>query len=182
MKTLSIAFAALLAGVAAAPLATAEPSRMETTAAAATAETAGSFANAVAVTNMYEIEAANIAWERSKNDEVKTFAKALIADHEASAAKLKTIVDQKGGSLPESLDEGARANIDALNDAGDATFDKTFLDQQVVAHEQALKMVKRYAANGADAELKAFAAETATSLEKHLAEARRLGGADVLAN
>lgn len=134
------------------------------------------YANAAAIGGMYEIEAANLAWERSKSEPVKAFAKMLIADHTAAASKLKVLVDQNQGSLPEALDEKHEAMMDQLEAADDATFDQLFLQQQMTAHEEALKLHKTYAADGDQDAFKSFAAETAKTVQKHIDHMNRMTG------
>lgn len=185
MKTRSLVLAAFLS-TAAMPFAYAEtPAEaataeavqpVEKAAAAMEAEASTAYANAAAIADMYEIEAANIAWERSTSEDVKAFAKMLIADHTASTAKLKVLVDQAEGELPGSLDERHEAMIKALKDADDASFNQTFLDQQVEAHTAALKLHTAFAKSGDREEFKTFAADTAKVVEHHLEQVKALGG------
>lgn len=134
----------------------------------AAALTREGYANAAAIGNLYEIEAANIAWERSTSEDVKAFAKMLIADHTAANAKLDVLVSQAEGSVPDALDEEHQKMIDALKDAEDANFNSLYLAQQRTAHEAALKLHENYAAGGDDAAFKAFAADSAETVTKHL--------------
>ena len=185
MRTKSTTLALFL-GVAALPMAfaaemepTAKPAAVEPVERAVDAmeaQAAPAYANAAAIADMYEIEAANIAWERSASEDVKAFAKMLIADHTATSAKLKVLVDQADGSLSSSLDDEHKAMIAALNDADDAVFNKVFLDQQVAAHEKALKLHTAFAEKGDREEFRAFAGDTAKAVEAHLEQARALAG------
>jgi putative membrane protein len=134
------------------------------------------YANAAAVADMYEIEAANLAWERSKREDVKAFAKMLIADHTATTAGLKVLVDQNKGALPDALDEHHEAMMDQLEAAEEAQFDQMWIAQQITAHEEALKLHEDYAASGDQEPFKTFAADTAKKVKMHLKEAKALGG------
>ncbi|BCW90304.1 hypothetical protein sos41_34720 [Alphaproteobacteria bacterium SO-S41] len=186
MKTHSLILAAFLSS-AAMPLAyaeTAAPTPVEAVepaekaVAAMAAETSTAYANEVAIANMYEIEAANVAWERSTSEDVKAFAKMIIADHTANAAKLKVLVDQAQGDLPDSLDKTHEGMIDALKNADDATFNATYLAQQVDAHTKALELHKAFAKSGDREEFKAFATESAKTVEAHLEQAKALSGGE----
>lgn len=139
--------------------------------------TAPGYANAATIGNLYEIEAANIAWERSKNEDVKAFAKMLIADHTAANAKLDVLANQAEGEVPGSLDEAHQKMVDELNDAEDANFDSVFLSQQLAAHEAALKLHESFAANGKEEPFKMFAAEAAKTVAKHLEHLKTLKSA-----
>lgn len=126
------------------------------------------YANAAATGDLYEIEAARIAMERSQNEQVKQLATMIQTDHNAASTELKTIVTGKNGSLPTELDAKHAALIDALEDAEDDQFDKTYVDQQVNAHKEALALHQFYAANGDDADLKAFAQKVSPKIQAHL--------------
>ncbi|WP_145914769.1 DUF4142 domain-containing protein, partial [Pseudomonas syringae group genomosp. 3] len=57
------------------------------------------------------------------------------------------------------------------------SFDQAYANNQVSAHEQAIKLYKEEAENGKDPELKAFAKATLPTLEKHLEHAKKLAAA-----
>ena len=57
--------------------------------------------------------------------------------------------------------------IDNLNGASAKDFDDRYLDQQTMAHHEALLAFNGYAKAGDNVDLKAFAAETAPKLEHH---------------
>lgn len=190
MKTKSFALALFL-GTAAMPMAYAadvEPTPkpvvepVEKAVEMMEAETATAYANAAALGNMYEIEAANIAWERSTSEDVKAFAKMLIADHTAADAKLKVLVDQAEGALPDTLDDEHQAMIDGLKEADDAAFTGLYLAQQVAAHEKALTLHTNFAEKGDREEFKTFAAETAKTVEAHLKHAKELAASNTAAS
>lgn len=174
--------AALASGTALGSIALAADMPMAKPEMAATGEAAmtmtQTYANAAAVADMYEIEAANLAWERSQSEPVKAFAKMLIADHTASTSKLKVLVDQNEGSLPDALDEKHEAMIDQLQAADAGQFDKLWLSQQIAAHEEALKLHQDYAMSGEHEAFKTFAADTAKVIEGHLKQAKSLSGSE----
>ena len=55
-----------------------------------------------------------------------------------------------------------------------AAFDKEYIDGQVDAHEDALDLMRKYAADGNVVSLKQAAGEIAPVVEKHLSSARAL--------
>lgn len=130
---------------------------------------ADAFVRDAAIGGMYEIESSKMALQRSKNAEVKKAAQMIISDHEAANAKLKTLVDggKAPGPLPTALDERRKGMLDNLRGASDADFDDRYLDQQTMAHHEAMTAFNGYAQMGDNADLKAFAAETAPKLKTH---------------
>ena len=137
---------------------------------AATTMTAGGFVTAAATSDMYEIQAAKIAEQKATSPDVKKFAAKMIHDHTASTAKLKAIL-AKGAvnaTPPADLDERRKGLINNLEAAAPADFDKTYIDQQVAAHEEAETLLKGYVDKGDNAELKAFATGVLPTVEAHL--------------
>jgi putative membrane protein len=139
--------------------------------AAATTLTAQGFVNAAGVSDMYEIQAARIAQQKSANPAVKKFAAHMIHDHTGSSDKLKALL-AKGDIKavpPADLDERRKGLLDNLNAAGPQDFDKTYVDQQVAAHEEAVTLFKGFAAHGDNEALKGFAATVLPTIQDHLA-------------
>ena len=151
------------------------------------AATVGSFTNdgfvsSAAMSDMYEIEAGKIAAQRSKSADVKKFAATMQKDHTATTTELKGILSKSslGITPPADLDERRKGMLDNLRSATADNFDKTYLDQQVAAHGEALTLLQGYADHGDNADLKAFAAKVAPKVQMHLDMAKGLdkGGAD----
>ena len=147
-------------------------------AAAAGALTTAGFVTGAATSDMYEVAAAKIAAHKSTNPEVKAFATHMVHDHTASTAALKTIL--AGGvtaTPPGAMDKRRDGLINNLNAAAPADFDKTYMDQQVAAHNEALTLFKGFADHGDNDALKAFAAKTAPTIQAHLDMANQIDGA-----
>jgi putative membrane protein len=127
------------------------------------------FVKDAAIAGAYEIEAGKIALKRSLSPNVKAAAQMIIDDHSAADAKLKALVaaGKAPGPLPAALDERRKGMIDNLNGASAKDFDDRYLDQQTMAHHEALLAFNGYAKAGDNSDLKAFAAQTAPKLEHH---------------
>jgi putative membrane protein len=127
------------------------------------------FVKDAAIAGRYEVEASQLALKRSMNPDVKAAAQMIIDDHTAANTALKSLVDSGSapGPLPTALDERRQGMIDNLKGASAKDFDDRYLDQQTMAHHEALLAFNGYAKAGDNAKLKAFAAETAPKLEHH---------------
>jgi putative membrane protein len=142
--------------------------------AAAQPQTAQQFVDAVAGSDMYEIEASRLAQENGTSEGVKTFAQMMIDDHTNSSTKLRDAAAQASGvTVNPRMTPKQQQDLQALRDAGE-NFDQTYAQQQVAAHEATLALLQGYAANGDDEALKAFAQETSAVVEGHLTQAREL--------
>lgn len=129
-----------------------------------------------AVGGMAEVEFANFALLKSTNAEIKNFATMMVTDHTKANEELMAIAKEKGFNLPKILDAEHQAKSDQLRDLTGAAFDKAYAATMVEAHQKTLDLMKTEAANGIDANLKDFAAKTATVVQAHLEHAQKLQG------
>jgi putative membrane protein len=126
--------------------------------------------------DMFEIQSSKLAAEKSKNSGVKDLAQMLIKDHTKSTADLKAAAAKATPAItvnPKMTAE-QEANLTALKAAGESDFDRTYLDQQVMAHQKALQMVQGYSAAGTVDSLKEHASAVAGPIQQHLERAQSL--------
>ncbi|MFJ3483148.1 DUF4142 domain-containing protein [Pseudomonas sp. NPDC090202] len=124
-----------------------------------------------------EIEVGKLALDKAVAPDVKAFAQMMVSDHTAANDKLKAIAQSKRievSSYPQVMDK-IKALILDLRSA--KSFDQAYANNQVKAHEAAIELFEKEAANGKDAELKAFASATLPKLKEHLAQAKQLAAA-----
>ena len=149
---------------------------------AASANTIGPHDTAAFVSNasqsdMYEIQAAQIAEKRSHNKDIVAFAKMMEKDHAKSTKLMTPLVAAANQKPADKLDDRRQGFIDHLNQASDADFDKTYVDQQVAAHKEALDLMQGYAKDGSDAGLKGGAANIAPTVQMHLDHIQKIQAA-----
>jgi putative membrane protein len=139
-------------------------------AAPAAAPAAADFVAMAAASDMYETQAAKIAEKRSKNADITAFAKMMVTDHAKSTAMIKKAVADSGKPItpPADLPADKKAMIDALNSAPAADFDKTYANQQVMAHKDALALMTSYSMSGDTPQLKDAAGMIAPTVQMHL--------------
>lgn len=146
----------------------------QTSAATLGSHDTGAFVSNASQSDMYEIQAAKIAATRAKNADVKAFAKSMVIDHTAMMNQMKPLVTAAGQTPADKLDERRQGFIDNLKSASAADFDKTYIDQQVAAHGEALTLMQGYADAGGDAGLKAGAAKAIRKVQAHLDKAKAI--------
>jgi putative membrane protein len=146
----------------------------QTSAATLGSHDTGAFVSNATQSNMYEIEAGKIAQARSKNAAVKAFGKQMVTDHTALANQMKPLITAAGQKPAATLDQRRQGFIDNLNQATDANFDKTYIDQQVAGHQEALSLMQGYASDGPDAGLKGGAAKAVPMVQEHLDKAKSI--------
>lgn len=138
--------------------------------------TAVGFATRAAVSDLFEIQSSRLALERSRDEKVRNFAQMMIEHHTQTSNELKSAVGglQQPIVVPTELDTEHQQMINSLRTASTESFDATYKNQQVQAHERALELMRGYAANGDTETLRAFAARTQPLIERHLNEARSM--------
>lgn len=146
-----------------------------TTADTATPTDASGFANAVAASDLYEIESARLAADKASNAEVKSLAQHIRADHEKSTAELKSAASTANITVTPKLDAEKQGMLDQLKTAAaGADFDRLYVEQQKTAHQKALDLLQGYSSGGDNEALKAFATKTSGVVKGHLDHANRI--------
>ena len=126
---------------------------------------AAGFANAVAASDLYEIESSALAREKASSAELRSFAQRLEREHRASSDQLKQAA--AGLTVSPALDPEQQAMIDELKAASGAEFDGKYLGQQRLAHQKTLMLLQNYAGAGDNDSLKAFAEKARPMVEQH---------------
>lgn len=157
---------ALLGTMAAPSLATAQAAGNDSGSAsqAVTPQSAEDFARAAAISGLFEIEASQMALERSADPAVRRFAQAMITDHTEAARQLEATAGSL--QLPKELDPVHRERIAALKNAG-ANFDRIYVEQQIEAHKEAVSLFTRFSTTGPNGSLKGWASQLLPMLQQH---------------
>jgi len=134
------------------------------------------FADRAARSDAFEIAAAQLAVKNASSAAVKDFARMMIDAHNQSTAAIKKAAAAATPAVTPNatLTSDQQKDLTELGALTGERFDKDYIDGQVDAHEDALKLMKKYAADGESATLKSAAQDLVPVIEKHLARAREL--------
>ncbi|MCK0532967.1 DUF4142 domain-containing protein [Sphingobium agri] len=147
-------------------------------ASAASTRTADQFVENAAIGDRYEIRAGMIALQRAQRDDVRLAARQMIIDHTTSTHQLQAALEmnETAGVIapPLELDNRRQGMIQHLMEASDDGFDKQYLDQQVLAHEETVTLMRNFAEGGDNSQLRSFALSTAPVVERHLEHMKHL--------
>jgi putative membrane protein len=113
---------------------------------------------------MLEIAMGNLAEQKARSEDVKSFGKRMVIDHSKASDGLKSIASRKGVQLPAK-----EPNIKW-------TSDKAYMDTMVKDHEKDLAEFKEEASSGSDPDVKKFADDTAKIVQGHLDLAKETQG------
>lgn len=131
------------------------------------------FIQQAGVGGMMEVEAANLILQKSKNNEVKAFAKMMVTDHTKANAALQKLATNKGLQLPATFPAEQQKHLDALREFSDKGLDRQYMEMMVSDHIKTLELFRK-AAQFKDPDIKAFAANTIPVLEGHYKAANTL--------
>lgn len=145
---------------------------------AAAVTTADAFVENAAIGDLYEIQSSKLALRRATSPQVKELAAKMITDHTTSTHHLKAALEMnetRGVKRPPTeLDARRRKMLDTLDAAPSDKFDAMYLDQQVMAHQEALTLMTRYFSDGDNPQLRSVAAGAAPVIYRHLAHVKAL--------
>lgn len=132
------------------------------------------FAIEAAEHGLAEVSVAELALERAQRDELRDFARRMVADHGAMNAELTRLAVAKRVTLPLSQSAGDQAERARLADLPPDLFDSAYAARAVADHQRAAALFERQRDEGKDVELTAFATRTLPTLREHLNAARSL--------
>ena len=132
-----------------------------------------SFIENASQSGLFEVEESQLALSRSQNTQVKAFAQQMVDDHTKANQELMGLAQQKGVKVADKPSMMMRGKIDVLKARKDG-FDHHYAESQVNAHESTIKLFRKEAQDGKDADVKAWAAKMLPALEHHLQMAQDL--------
>ncbi|OGB27816.1 MAG: hypothetical protein A3I66_06650 [Burkholderiales bacterium RIFCSPLOWO2_02_FULL_57_36] len=131
----------------------------------------------IAQANIAEIETGKLAQEKSKNEEVRSFAKKMVDDHTKAQSDLEKIAQSKDVSLPSKPDAKHQAAMKKLNTLSETDFDKQYMAQAGLNdHRDTHRLLERVSKQAKDDELKQYATNTIASVDEHLKMAQSMKG------
>lgn len=127
------------------------------------------YVQAAAIGDLFEIESAKLVAERSQEPGIRSFAVALITDHTTLQTRLTRILAEDGqdGLLPSKLDAAHMEMLQRLEQTAGSDFDRLFVQAQIAAHKEAMRIHEAYQATGDDQDLVTFAGEALEVIRRH---------------
>jgi putative membrane protein len=134
----------------------------------------------VVTANQVDVDAGKLAESKGTHPEVKAFGRQMAADHsgvnkQATALVTKLGVKPEDNPTAQSLKSGGAENVKRLTGLTGAAFDKAYIDQEVVYHQQVLDAIDKTLIPGAqNAELKALLVKVRPAFVAHLNHAQAI--------
>lgn len=135
------------------------------------------FVKLAGASDQFEIQSSQIALSKAQNPAVRQYAQMLITHHTQTSQQVIAAAQASGMTPPPPmLLPMQQRMIDQLQSASTANFDRTYITQQVPAHEMALALHSNYARSGDTPALRTVAQGAVPVVQQHLDEARRMRG------
>jgi putative membrane protein len=129
--------------------------------------TARHFIIVASIGNLQEASAGQLAVQKAKRADVRSFAQMMVKDHGQAEQQLLQLAKTEGYNIPPAATGGIQPDP-ALKNAGD-NFDKLYVHGMVAGHRNTVETFETYATNGKDPDVRAFAQKTLPTLKAHLA-------------
>lgn len=103
-------------------------------------------AEIVVVANRVDVEAGQLALQRSSNHDIRDLAQRMITDHTAANDAASTLAKKlkltpRPSETSRSLEAGGQANLDRLNKLKGRAFDDAYLSHEVDYHAAVLQAI-----------------------------------------
>lgn len=129
--------------------------------------TAVHFLIVASIGNLQEASAGQLAAQKAKRADVRSFGQMMVKDHGQAEQQLLALAKSRGYNLPAGATGGIQPDLN-LKSAGD-NFDNLYVHAMVSGHNSTVQTFEAYATNGKDPAVKAFAQQTLPTLKAHLA-------------
>ena len=138
----------------------------------ATAMTAESFIKEAAKGDNFEISMAKIAEQKAQSPQVRQYAQMIQRDHQKALQQLRPIAQAHGVSLAAEGNVN-QEQMDKLQQAGGANFDKQYIEGMLRDHQKDIAKFQSAAQHLQASDVKQYAENCVPVLQKHLEHAKQ---------
>ncbi|NHO31600.1 DUF4142 domain-containing protein [Acetobacter fallax] len=140
---------------------------------AALSDTDSTFIQKASEINLVEVALGKVAATNAKSADVKSYAETLVTDHTAAQERLSGIVTSHGVTLPTEPDADDQKAITTMTALKGGKFDHAYIGKMIQGHKAALTVMTDEDSTS-DTDLKSYAEDTGTAVQKHLTAAEAL--------
>jgi putative membrane protein len=116
---------------------------------------------------MAEVTLGQMAADKGKNEAVKSYGQRMVKDHGKANDELKNLAKSEGVTLPTEMSSEAKDVQLRLQKLSGTEFDQAYMQEMLKDHEKDIEAFNQQANNGADPEVKNWAAKTLPTLREH---------------
>jgi putative membrane protein len=121
---------------------------------------------------MTEVQLGQMAEQKGINQKVKDFGAMMVHDHSAVNDQVKTLAAQRNVTLPDSVSDDSKKEMNDLAKKNGKDFDKAYINAMIKGHQDVLDMFKSAGDKVNDTEVKTFISNTIPKVQIHLDAAK----------
>jgi putative membrane protein len=126
------------------------------------------FILAAAQGGMTEVKLGELAARKGTRDDVKEFGQMMVKDHTAINGDLKTLAEQKGVVLSDSLDAKHQGMVDKMAALTGSDFDNAYIAAMLKGHKADADAFKAESVETQDADIKSFVDKSFPIVTRHM--------------
>jgi putative membrane protein len=127
----------------------------------------------LAQAHMAEIEAGQLALEKSGSEQIKAFAQQVMEAHSADLQALRTLAQAKGVALPDETTIRSKSQGVVLKTLSGRPFDRQYLKRMGISeHQRTVGLLRDGLKNTQDPELRVLVGKMLPAVQGHLQKAR----------
>ena len=126
------------------------------------------FILAAAQGGMTEVKLGELAARKGTRDDVKEFGQMMVKDHTAINGDLKSLAEQKGVALPNSLDTKRQGMVDKMAALAGSDFDNAYIAAMLKDHKADADAFKAESNETQDTDIKSFVDKSFPVVTQHL--------------
>jgi putative membrane protein len=126
---------------------------------------------------MFEVQAGQLAAQKSSSQDVQQFGQKMVDDHTKMGDQMKPIAAQMGVTVPTKLAKKDEATLTKLQGMSGTQFDSFYIKTMVSDHKKDLSDFKQEAGNTQNSDLKQTVQQGAQVISEHLQMAEQLAKA-----
>jgi putative membrane protein len=120
-----------------------------------------------------EIKLSTVAQRVSQNPRVLSFAKMMVSDHTQAIEGLKKLQKKELVDPDNAISDSHKKMIDSISKLSGSEFDKAYMKQMVMDHEQAVDLFKE-GSQDRDNAVQSYAEKTLPTIQMHLDSAKAI--------
>ena len=123
---------------------------------------------------MFEVQAGQLAAQKSSSQDVQQFGQKMVDDHTKMGDALKPIAAQMGVTAPTKLSKKDEASLTKLQGMSGSEFDNAYIKDMVSDHKKDLSDFKAEAGNTQNSDLRQAVQQGGQVISEHLQMAEQL--------
>jgi putative membrane protein len=124
--------------------------------------------------SLAEVQLGELTLQKSNNDQVKQFARKMIADHTELNEKMRPLAQQLGVEIPTEVSKKDKSLMSKMQALSGAAYDQAYIKDMVKDHKEDLSEFHMEVSNGYYVGVKNAAAQGGKIISEHLQMAQQL--------